>query len=103
MPASGEDVGQQNEVRLMLCSFRELERVEVCEGHADVLRLAALIRSHCDIAIRTTCKSRVDSGGRQRIKNTALDGRILGSSPSAKRSPSLFAVLTAPICDLDAR
>lgn len=76
MPACREDVRQQNKVGLVLCALWQLECVKIGKRDANILRLASLVwletfqpRSqigsngytdpHCDVAVGTTCESRV--------------------------------------------
>jgi len=61
MPAGGEDVGQKRKVGLVLRARWQLERVEVGVRHAEVLGLAALVRTHGDVAVGTTSEAWVDS------------------------------------------
>jgi hypothetical protein len=49
--AGREDVRQQREVLLMLSPRRELEQVEVGPRHAQVLGLAAPVRSHLRVSV----------------------------------------------------
>jgi propanediol utilization protein len=58
--AGREDVGEQDEVGLVLVPRRQLEAVEVGEGHPQVLGLPAPVRAHGDVAVRAAGEAGVD-------------------------------------------
>jgi len=60
MVAGREDVRQHGEVVLELVALGQLQAVEVGEGQPQVLRLAAGIRAHRDVAVGAASKTRID-------------------------------------------
>lgn len=61
MPSSWEDVCQQSKIRLMLGPWRQLQAIEVCKWHAEVLGLTTLVRSHCHVTVGSSSETRVDT------------------------------------------
>ena len=81
----------------MLGSFGEFQGVEVGEGDAEVLRLAALIRAHGYVA--------VSAAGEAWVYSVLLSGQVQDSLrefdlPSTKRRFALLAIATPAIRDI---
>lgn len=61
MPARWEDIRQQDKIFLKLGSGWQLQGIEVRVRDTNVLRLAAAVRAHGDIAIGAAREARVDA------------------------------------------
>ena len=103
MPASREDISEQDEVRFVLCAVGELEAVEVCVGDPEKLGLTTLVGSHCHVAVRTACEAAIvriskllSSFGRKEKGEGKL--RI---HACAEGSSSFLAVTAATIGDVE--
>lgn len=67
VPSGREDISQQGEISLVLCSWGKLQSVEVGKWNPEILSLPALIWAHCNVPICSTGKSRVNSGAERRL------------------------------------
>ena len=99
MPACREDICQEDEVAFVGCAGGEGETVEIGVADAEVLGLAALVGTHCYVAVSTACETAVDCSlvcveegyGKGAIRIHA----------SAESCLSLFAVPAAAVGDVE--
>ena len=76
--AGREDVGEQDEVGLVLGPRRQLQAVEVGEGNAQVLGLAARLRAHRDVAVGAAGEARVHGQAEARVARHAVLAEAAG-------------------------
>ena len=64
MPTGGKDIGKEDEIRFVLCAVGKGEAVEIGVGDAKILGLTALVGSHCNIAVCSSCEATEEESAR---------------------------------------